>query len=252
MIGLTFKRQEGFLSTLITRFDGRKPDELRPIKITPHYLSHPAGSCLIEMGNTRVICSAMLEESVPPWLKGGGKGWLTAEYSMLPASSTQRVGRERAKVGGRTHEIQRLIGRSLRTCVDLGRFGERSLLVDCDVIDADGGTRTASITGSFVAVMLALKKLGGRVPGIEKSVNAAVAAVSVGMVKGVPCLDLNYEEDKSAEVDMNVVKTSKDQFVEVQGTAEGSPFDQAALDAMLVLANKGIRELLSAQEKVLS
>lgn len=234
-----------------SRFDGRKPDELRPIKITPHYLSHPAGSCLIEMGNTRVICSAMLEETVPPFMKGSGKGWLTAEYSMLPASSSQRVGRERTKVGGRTHEIQRLIGRSLRTCVDLSLFGERSVLIDCDVIDADGGTRTAAITGSFVAVSLALKKLAGRVPGLADAVRCGVAAVSVGMVNGTPCLDLNYEEDKSAEVDMNVVKTSQDQFVEVQGTAEGKPFDQQSLDSLLLLAHKGIKELLTAQERVL-
>ena len=173
-----------------TRFDGRKPDELRPISITPGYLAHPAGSCLISVGKTRVVCSAMLEETVPPFLKGSGKGWLTAEYNMLPASSSQRVSRERTKVGGRTHEIQRLIGRSLRTAVDLSKFGERSLLVDCDVLDADGGTRTAAITGSYVAVSIALKKLTGRVPSISSAMKVAVAAVSVGMVKGVPCLDL--------------------------------------------------------------
>lgn len=233
------------------RIDGRKPDELRPLKITTNYLANPAGSCLIEMGKTRVICSAFLEESVPGWLKGQGKGWLSAEYSMLPGSSAQRVQRERAKVGGRTHEIQRLIGRSLRACVDLKSFGERSLTVDCDVIDADGGTRTASITGAYVAVSLALKKLKLKVPSIENSLKVAVAAISVGLVGGVACLDLNYEEDKDAEVDMNVVRTSQDKFIEVQGTAEGQPFDEIQLQQMLALSKKGIEELFKAQQKAL-
>lgn len=235
----------------MSRHDGRKPDELRPIKITTQYLTNPAGSCLIEMGKTRVVCSAFLEESVPGWLKGQGKGWLTAEYSMLPGCSSQRVQRERNKVGGRTHEIQRLIGRSLRACVDLKAFGERSLLVDCDVIDADGGTRTASITGAYVAVALALKKLKVTVPTIENALKVSVAAISVGMVNGVACLDLNYEEDKDAEVDMNVVRTSQNRFIEVQGTAENQAFDDGQMEQMITLAKKGIEELFLAQRKVL-
>ena len=233
------------------RHDGRNPDQLRPVIITPHYLNHPAGSCLIEMGRTRVVCSAMVEESVPPFLKGGGKGWLTAEYSMLPACSKQRVQRERAKVGGRTHEIQRLIGRSLRSCIDTKLLGERTIVVDCDVLDADGGTRTASITGAFVAVGLAMKRIQGSYPAAGACLKIAVAAISVGMVRGVACLDLNYEEDKNADVDMNVVKTSANQFVEVQGTAEGAPFDQAAMNDLLALAGKGIQELFLAQQRIL-
>lgn len=234
-----------------SRIDGRKQDELRPLKITTHYLSNPAGSCLIEMGRTRVLCSAFLEETVPQWLRGQGKGWLTAEYSMLPGCSAQRVQRERAKVGGRTHEIQRLIGRSLRACVDLKALGERSLMVDCDVIDADGGTRTASITGAYVAVALALQKLKISFPAVENALKVSVAAISVGIVKGVPCLDLNYEEDKDAEVDMNIVRTSQNKFIEVQGTAEGQPFDESHLEAMLALSKKGIEELFTAQRKAL-
>ena len=233
------------------RFDGRRPDELRPVKITPHFLSHPAGSCLIEMGGTRVICSAMLEESVPPFLKGSGKGWLTAEYSMLPASSAQRVVRERAKVGGRTHEIQRLIGRALRAVVDLKALGERSLLVDCDVLDADGGTRTAAITGSYIAVVLALRSFASTLPALSDAVQCGIAAVSVGMIDGEPCLDLPYEEDKKADVDMNIVKTSLDQYVELQGTAEGAAFGREMLDRLLALGDKGVRELLAIQKKVL-
>ena len=232
----------------MSRFDGRTPVQMRPIKITPHFLEHPSGSCLMEMGKTRVVCSAILENTVPPFLKGSGKGWLTAEYSMLPGSSGQRVNRERAKIGGRTHEIQRLIGRSLRSAFDLNLLGERSLQVDCDVLDADGGTRTAAITGSFVAVALAIRKLQGNVPGLSAALKMAVAAVSVGMVKGVPCLDINYEEDKEAEVDMNVVKTSTGLFVEVQGTAEGKPFDDKAMQAMLQLAHSGIQQLFKAQQ----
>lgn len=233
------------------RFDGRQPDQLRPVKITPHYLSHPSGSCLIEFGGTRVICSAMLEETVPPFLKGSGKGWLTAEYSMLPASSSQRVPRERSKLGGRTSEIQRLIGRSLRAAIDLNALGERSLLVDCDVLDADGGTRTAAITGAYVAVVFALRKLQSNLPSLLSAVKVGVAAVSVGVIGGVPCLDLPYEEDKQADVDMNVVKTSAGKYIEVQGTAEGATFDRAALDSLLGLADKGLEELFALQRKVL-
>jgi ribonuclease PH len=233
------------------RVDGRRPDELRPLKLTTGYLTHPAGSCLIEMGNTRVICSAMIEETIPGWLKGSGKGWVTAEYNMLPASSSQRIQRERTKIGGRTHEIQRLIGRSLRNAVDLTKLGERAVLVDCDVIDADGGTRTAAITGSYVALALALKKFTTTIPSFNEVLKIAVAAVSVGVVNGVPCLDLNYEEDKDAEVDMNVVKTSENKFAEVQGTAEAAPFDQATLNRLLDLAHSGITQLFDAQKKAL-
>lgn len=233
------------------RFDGRAPNQLRPVKITPNFLSHPAGSCLIEMGGTRVVCSAMLEESVPPFLKGSGKGWLTAEYSMLPASSSSRVGRERAKIGGRTHEIQRLIGRSLRAVADLSVLGERSILIDCDVLDADGGTRTASITGAFVAVGLALQKLQKGNPAFGRVLKTAVAAVSVGIVKGSAVLDLNYEEDKRADVDMNIVKTAENHFVEVQGTAEGATFGDTQLQELLALAHGGLDQLFEAQRAVL-
>ena len=233
------------------RSDGRKADQLRPVKIVPHFQNAPAGSCLIEIGQTRVVCSAMLELSVPGWMKGSGKGWLSAEYSMLPASSPQRVGRERTKVGGRTHEIQRLIGRALRTSVDLSLLGERSLLVDCDVLDADGGTRTAAITGAYVAVAFALRKLEPTIPGISKALKQAVAAVSVGIVNGECCLDLHYDDDKRAEVDMNIVKTASGEYVEVQGTAEGATFGRQRLDELLRLADKGIDELLRCQKKVL-
>jgi ribonuclease PH len=236
---------------MANRLDGRKPDELRPVKVTPNFLAHPPGSCLIEMGKTRVICSVMIEESVPPFMKGSGKGWITAEYSMLPGSSFHRVNRERAKIGGRTHEIQRLIGRSLRTCLDANILGERSLLVDCDVLDADGGTRTASITAAYIAVGLAVRKLSDRIPGIASAFKHSVAAVSVGIIKGQPYLDLCYEEDKDADVDMNIVKTSTGKYVEVQGTAEANPFDQAELQKLLALADKGIDELIAIQRTVL-
>lgn len=238
-------------SPRISRPDGRRPDELRAVTITPNFQTAPSGSCLIEMGGTRVVCSVMLEESVPPFLKGSGKGWLTAEYAMLPGSSSQRVGRERAKVGGRTHEIQRLIGRSLRACLDTAKIGERSFLVDCDVLDADGGTRTAAITGSYVALVLAVRKASKQFPALEGALRGAVSAISVGMIDGVPCLDLPYEEDKRAEVDMNVVRTSEGKFVEVQGTAEGAAFDRPMLDAMLALAEKGTNELFAHQQRVL-
>lgn len=235
----------------MTRNDGRAPEELRPVKITPNYLSHPHGSCLIEVGKTRVVCSAMLEDTVPPFRKGSGTGWLTAEYSMLPASSSQRIIRERNKVSGRTHEIQRLIGRSLRNCLDLGTLGERSILIDCDVLDADGGTRTAAITGGYVAMVLAIVNRWKSKPGFQPKLKTAVAAVSVGIVGGMAHLDLDYEQDRRAEVDMNVVQTAEGSFVEVQGTSESNPFDKNALDKMLTLASKGISELLSHQRKVL-
>jgi len=232
------------------RSDGRRPDELRPVKITPNFLAAPPGSCLIEMGGTKVVCSAMIENSVPQWMKGSGKGWLTAEYSMLPASSPQRVSRERSKVGGRTSEIQRLIGRSLRACLDLSALGERSVLLDCDVLDADGGTRTAAITGAYVALVLGLRKVQKEIPVLQ-ALRGAVAAVSVGVIRGKPCLDLHYDDDKSADVDMNVVKTSEGKYVEVQGTGEGASFGRDELDSLLALADKGIAELFAAQKKIL-
>jgi ribonuclease PH len=234
------------------RSDGRRPDEIRPVKIIPNYQAHPTGSCLIEMGKTRVICSVVLEDTVPPFLKGSGKGWLTAEYGMLPGSTHQRVQRERQKIGGRTHEIQRLIGRSLRNCIDLSSLGERSLLIDCDVLDADGGTRTAAITGSYVALVLALRRLRQKNPALAIREKQAVAAISVGIVRGAPSLDLHYDDDKDADVDMNVVKTSDGKYVEVQGTAEAAPFDRALLDRLLALADQGIEELLAQQKKALA
>lgn len=234
-----------------SRSDGRAANQLRNVRITPHFMENPPGSCLIEVGKTRVICSAILETTVPPWLKGSGSGWLTAEYSMLPGSSGQRIARERSKLGGRTQEIQRLIGRSLRACVDLKVLGERSLLVDCDVLDADGGTRTAAITGSFVAVALAVRKLSAEYPDLKGLLKCSVAAVSVGLVDGMPCLDLHYDDDKRAQVDMNVVKTSAGQYVEVQGTAEGMPFDRSGLNQLLDLADVGIAQLFDAQARVL-
>lgn len=235
------------------RVDGRKLDQLRNVKIIPHYLSHPTGSCLIEMGKTRVICSAMIEESVPPWLKkeGDGSGWLTAEYAMLPGSSFERIYRERSKIGGRTQEIQRLIGRSLRMALDLKKLGPRSILIDCDVIDADGGTRTASITGAFVALVLALRKLESNIPGLGECLKRAVAAVSVGVVNGCAHLDLCYEEDKAASVDMNIVKVSTGEFIEVQGTAESEPYSQPTLDSLLKIANEGLTALFKVQDSVL-
>lgn len=236
---------------MASRSDGRKADELRPVKITPNYQKHPTGSCLFEMGNTRVICSVVLEEAVPPFLKNSGKGWLSAEYAMLPGATNTRAQRERQKVGGRTHEIQRLIGRSLRNCIDLPTLGERSLLIDCDVLDADGGTRTAAITGSYVALILALRKLRALNPMLMVKEKPAVAAVSVGIVRGVPCLDLHYDDDRDAEVDMNIVKTADGKYVEVQGTAEAAPFDRGNLDRLLALADKGIDELFRAQKKAL-
>jgi ribonuclease PH len=235
------------------RTDGREPGQLRPVNIKRRYLRFSEGSVLIEMGETKVICSATAEESVPSFLKGTGRGWVTAEYSMLPGSSPVRVPREssRGRVGGRTHEIQRLIGRSLRSVVDLERIGERTIYVDCDVIQADGGTRTASITGAFVALSDTLSAL--RDNGAIESVPIldSVAAVSVGIVDGVPLLDLTYEEDSTAEVDMNVVMTGGDNFVEVQGTAESTPFSKEELEGLIQLASKGTGELTRLQREVL-
>jgi ribonuclease PH len=235
------------------RSDGRKDKQLRPILITPGYIKHADGSVLIEVGDTRVICTAKLEDRVPPFLRNSGKGWITAEYGMLPASSQERIAREssRGKVGGRTHEIQRLIGRSLRAIADLKIFGEKTVWIDCDVIQADGGTRTASITGAYVALAQAV---GCWIKNgiIEQTpVRDAVAAVSIGIVDGKVLLDLNYEEDSRAEVDMNIVMTGSGKFIEVQGTAEHAPFTRKKLDRLTEIAQQGIRELIKAQKKIL-
>jgi ribonuclease PH len=236
----------------MTRLNDRSPDELRPVTITPGFTIHAEGSVLIEVGNTRVICNASIEEKVPPFLRNSGKGWVTAEYGMLPRATSTRSGREAAtgKVGGRTMEIQRLIGRSLRAVIKLEQLGERTIWLDCDVIQADGGTRCASITGAFVALVLALGKLKGS--GLLKSIPVSdyVAATSVGIVAGMPLLDLAYEEDSKADVDMNIVKTSDGRFVEIQGTAEAEPFSGDALTGLLSLADKGITDLIERQRAI--
>ena len=232
----------------MSRPDGRAPDEGRPVAITPGFLQS-APSALIEVGRTRVLCTAILEENVPPWLRGQGRGWLTAEYGMLPASTGQRKPRDATKgrLDGRTVEIQRLIGRSLRAVVDLERLGERTLWVDCDVLEADGGTRCASITGAWVAAHLALQGLG-----LEHALRDSIAAVSVGIVDGVAVLDLPYVEDSRADVDMNVVMTGSDGLVEVQGTAEGTPFPRADLNSLLDLAHRGMESLRAAQQAAIA
>ena len=234
------------------RSDGRKADELRKTKITRNYIKTAEGSVLIEMGDTRVICTATVENSVPPFLRGKGTGWVTAEYAMLPRSSGQRIQRERNKVGGRTHEIQRLIGRSLRSVVDMKALGERSVLIDCDVIQADGGTRTASITGAYIALVDALRHIEKQ--GLIKAVPITdyLAAISVGIVDNKPMLDLCYVEDSTAEVDMNLVMTGKGKIVEVQGTAEGEPFSRAELSKLLALGEKGIKMLVKQQRALLN
>jgi ribonuclease PH len=234
------------------RLDGRALDALRPVTIEPNPLQYAEGSALVAFGNTRVLCAATIEEKLPPWLRNQGRGWITAEYSMLPRATQQRTQREsaRGRIGGRTHEIQRLIGRALRAVADLKLLGERSVVIDCDVIQADGGTRTAAITGAYVALALALRrdfdpaKAKWPLPG-------QVAAVSVGYVDGLPHLDLAYTEDSRAEVDMNVAMTDSGAFVEVQGTAEARPFDRAQLDEMLELARSGIERLFVEQRAAL-
>ncbi len=235
------------------RVDGRAPDQLRPVRIEPNFLEYAEGSVLIEMGKTRVVCSATLENRVPPHLQGTGKGWLTAEYAMLPRSSQQRIQRDgaRGKIGGRSHEIQRLIGRSLRSVFDMNRFGERTMLIDCDVIQADGGTRTAAITGSFVALGLALQRLRREGKINVNLLRDFLAAVSVGVVEGQPVVDLCYLEDAQAEVDMNVVLTGAGEFVEIQGTAESRPFGDDRLEEMLKLARSGIAHLIEKQMEFL-
>ena len=237
----------------MNRFDGRKLDQMRPAKITRNYLKGAPGSVLIEMGDTKVICTATIEEQVPPFLRNKGVGWLTAEYGMLPRSSPQRIRRESSagKVGGRTHEIQRLIGRSLRAVVDLSVIGERTFTMDCDVIQADGGTRTASITGAFIALCDAITDARAKNTILVNPVKDYLAAVSVGVVAGVPVLDLCYVEDSKAHVDMNVVRTGRGGFVELQGTAEGEPFTREQMDGLIELANKGIDELIAMQKEAL-
>ena len=237
---------------MTNRTDGRQATELRPTRITPSFTMHAEGSVLIEAGRTRVICTASIEDRVPPFLRNTGKGWVTAEYGMLPRATSTRTQREATagKVGGRTQEIQRLIGRSLRSVTRLPDLGERTIWIDCYVIQADGGTRTASITGGFVALVLALKHM--RTKGMLRTIPISdyVAAISVGVVSGTPMLDLAYEEDSNADVDMNVVKTGEGQFIEVQGTAEGLPFERGALDSLLGLADTGIQELVALQRSV--
>ncbi len=235
------------------RANGRKRDQLRKIKIKRNYMKFAEGSCLLEMGNTKVVCTASVEDGVPHFLRKTGKGWITAEYSMLPRSCKSRTPREstRGRIGGRTHEIQRLIGRSLRSVTDMTVFGERTIWLDADVIQADGGTRCASITGSFIALCDALNKL--KQEGIldRLPINDFVAAVSVGIINGEALLDLDYDEDSNAEVDTNVVMTGGGKFIEIQGTAEKEPFEKAAMNKMITLAKKGIGELVSIQKKAL-
>ncbi|HRY12383.1 MAG TPA: ribonuclease PH [Syntrophomonadaceae bacterium] len=237
----------------MTRPDNRQNDEMRPVRFTPGFTKNPDGSVLVQTGDTMVLCTAMVEAKVPPFLKGSGTGWVTAEYSLLPSSTETRTQREatRGKINGRTSEIQRLIGRSLRAVVDLPALGERTIWIDCDVLQADGGTRTASISGAFVALCLALMKLQAEGVIKELPIIDYVAAVSVGIVAGETVLDLEYIEDSRAEVDMNVVMTGRGNFVEVQGTAEGAPYSKAKLDEMLALAAKGIQEIFDLQANII-
>ena len=236
------------------RTDGRAPDELRPVCITPGFLPYAEGSVLIQMGNTRVVCAASLEDRVPPFLRNSGQGWLTAEYAMLPRATQTRTSREIGRGGpsGRTHEIQRLIGRSLRAIADLKVLGERTITIDCDVLQADGGTRTAAITGAYVAFALASKHLlkSGK---IQRSIfTDQVAAISVGLVGSTPLLDLKYDEDSRADVDMNVVCTGDGRFIELQGTAEREPFSRSQMDELVALASRGIETLIGIQKKVIA
>ncbi len=238
--------------TQFQRPDGRKFDELRPVTFIPGYVQYPEGSVLIEWGNTRVLCNLTLQKGVPSWMAGRGTGWMTAEYALLPRSTQTRTPRETKGLKGRTQEIRRLIGRSLRMAVDLDKIGERTLLLDCDVLQADGGTRVASVTGGYLALALALKPLiaDGEIPA--DALRSKIGAVSVGVVQGQPILDLNYAEDSQADVDFNVVMTAEGKFIEVQGTAEAEPFSDEMLNEMLFLAKKGIREIFSLQDQVLA
>ena len=239
---------------MIFRSDNRALDQMRELKLTPEFIRTAEGSCLIEVGNTRVICTATIEESVPGWMRNQGKGWVTSEYGMLPRATLTRTTREasKGKPSGRTHEIQRLIGRSMRAIVDTVKLGERTLWIDCDVIQADGGTRTASITGGFVAMALAMQKLVASGTLKQLPIRDTVAAISVGIVDGEPMLDLAYEEDSRAEVDMNYVLTGSNKFVEIQATAEHDPFNDEQLAQMTVLARKGIAELVARQRELLA
>lgn len=236
------------------RTDGRSPDELRRVRITPDYLPYAEGSVLIEMGQTRVVCSASVEDRVPSFLRNSGQGWITAEYSMLPRATQQRTPREVRRGGpsGRTHEIQRLIGRSLRAAADMRLLGERTLTLDCDVIQADGGTRTAAITGAYVACALAINRLVSSGKIQSSIITNEVAAISVGIVGNLPLLDLKYDEDSTAEVDMNVVCTGDGRFIEVQGTAEREPFTREQMDGLLALAGKGIQSLVAMQRETIA
>jgi ribonuclease PH len=233
----------------VTRIDGRAARELRPVTITRDWLRHPAGSVLVEFGNTRVLCAASASTDVPRWRRGSGLGWVTAEYAMLPAATNTRSDRESVKgrIGGRTHEISRLVGRSIRAAVDFKALGENTIILDCDVLQADGGTRTAAITGAYVALADAVERLRADKALVGDPLRGSVAAVSVGVVDGVAMLDLCYEEDSAAEVDLNVVMTGDGRFVEVQGTAEGEPFDRGRLDELLDLAVEGCAGLTQAQ-----
>ena len=239
-----------------SRHDGRAPDQLREVRITRNWLDHAEGSVLVEFGRTRVLCTASFTEGVPRWLKGKGKGWVTAEYAMLPRATNTRSDRESVKgrIGGRTHEISRLVGRSLRAVIDTSALGENTVVLDCDVLQADGGTRTAAITGAWVALADAVAdgKARGLIPANASPLTGSVAAVSVGVVKGEPVLDLDYPEDSTAQTDMNVVMTGDGRFVEVQGTAEGQPFDRELLGRLLDLATKGCADLTAAQQAALA
>ena len=238
----------------MNRPSNRRPDELRPITITRNYTKHAEGSVLIECGDTKVLCTASVGERVPPWLKGQGRGWVTAEYGMLPRSTTERMRREAAsgKQGGRTMEIQRLIGRSLRAAIDLEALGERVITLDCDVIQADGGTRTSSISGAWVALSDAIQGLLDAGALKQSPLLAPVASISVGIYQGVPILDLDYAEDSSADTDMNIVMNAEGHFIEIQGTAEAAPFSDEEMSAMLKLAHKGIREINEIQQQAIS
>lgn len=239
---------------MTTREDGRQPDDLRPITITRNWLDHAQGSCLIEFGKTKVLCAASASEGVPRWRKGSGLGWLTAEYAMLPQATHDRSPREsvKGKVGGRTHEISRLVGRSLRAAVDLSALGENSIAIDCDVLQADGGTRTASITGAYVALNEAIGWLKARGLTNGEPLRDSVAAVSCGIFRGTPVLDLDYLEDVEAHTDANFVMTGAGRFVEIQGTAEQVPFSREELDSLMALAGQGIAELTALQQQVLA
>ena len=236
----------------LVRTDNRSPTQIRPARLTPHFLCHAEGSVLIEAGRTRIVCAASVEDRVPSFLRNSGKGWITSEYGMIPRATSTRTVREAStgRVGGRTQEIQRLIGRSLRSVTKLDQIGERTIWIDCDVIQADGGTRTASITGGFVALVLALERMREKQLIDAIPVQDYVAATSVGIVDGTPMVDLAYEEDSRAEVDMNIVKTGDGRFIEVQGTAEGPPFDRDALNQLLELAETGIRAMIALQREI--